>query len=159
MPIKSPLQDNPAIMKPHHTDSVCNATAIRKAARHMARFYDACLAETGLGTAQFVMLVYLSQHEALSVNQLAEAMVMDRTTVAHAIKPLERDGLVVVKVNPSDRREKLIALTKSGAKRVQEGYPLWLKAQKAFEAKFGAEKALKMRQAMGDVVRTELVDG
>jgi DNA-binding MarR family transcriptional regulator len=146
-------------MKPHHADSVCNATAIRKAARHMARFYDACLAEIGLGTTQYVTLVYLSQQGAASVNQLAEAMVMDRTTVAHSIKPLERDGLVVVKVNPSDRRERLITLTKSGAKRVEEGFPFWQKAQKSFEAKFGSEKALKLRQTMGDVVRTELVRG
>ena len=123
----------------------------------MARFYDACLAEIGLGATQYGMLFYLSRQGAVSVNELAEAMVMDRTTVAHSVKPLERDGLVVVKVNPSDRRERLITLTKSGAKRVGEGYPLWQKAQRGFEAKFGAEKALKMRQTMGDVVRTELV--
>jgi DNA-binding MarR family transcriptional regulator len=86
-------------------------------------------------------------------------MVMDRTTVAHSVKPLERDGLVAVKINPSDRRERLITLTKTGSKRVEDGFQLWQKAQKIFESKFGAEKALRMRQIMGDVVRTELLDG
>ena len=125
----------------------------------MARFYDACLAETGLGGAQYVMLLYLSRRGAVSVNELAEAMVMDRTTVAHSVKPLERDGLVAVKINPSDRRERLITLTETGSKRVEDGFQLWQKAQKIFESKFGSEKALRMRQIMGDVVRTELLDG
>src|ERR1700682_3109864 len=130
-------------MKQHLADSVCNATAIRKAARHMARFYDACLAKTGLGGAQYVMLLYLSRQGAVSVNELAEAMVMDRTTVAHSVKPLERDGLVAVKINPSDRRERLITLSKTGSKRVEDGFQLWQKAQKIFESKFGSEKALR----------------
>ena len=144
---------------PYDGVSMCNSTAIRQAARHMARFYDSCLAEVGLRGAQYTMLLYLSRTSGVSVNQLAEVMVMDRTTIAHAMKPLERDGLVTIEVNPRDKRGRVIELTKDGKKRVKAGYAAWEKAQALFEDKFGTEKARAMRQTMADVVSMELLVG
>ncbi len=141
---------------PWSGETVCNCTAVRQAARHMTRFYDTCLAEVGLRGTQYTILLYLSRQGPTTVGALAEAMVMDRTTVGHAIKPLERDDLMSIDVDPADRRSRLITLTEEGFKKVEEGYAAWTKAQRVFEARFGETAAANLRKTMAQVVGTEL---
>ena len=141
---------------PHTGETVCNCTALRKAARHLTRFYDACLAEVGLRGTQYAILLYLAREGAVPVGALADAMVMDRTTVGHAIKPLERDHLVSIDVDPTDRRSRLISLTKAGATKVEDGRNAWSKAQQIFESRFGEGAARDMRRTMADVAGLEL---
>lgn len=135
---------------------LCNCTAIRKAARHMTRFYDACLAEVGLRGTQYIILRALTSGGPLTINDLANFMVMDRTTVTHNIKPLLRDGLIAIEVDPNDRRSRIVDLTSDGRRRVQEGLSAWTKAQKQFEKKFGRDRARAMRKVMSEVTSTEL---
>lgn len=137
--------------------SLCNCTAIRKAARHMTRFYDACLAEVGLRGTQYIILRSLSTRGPMTINELAEAMVLDRTTVGHNIKPLERDGLIAIEVDPKDRRSRIVVLTDSGLENVRQGEFAWAKAQRRFERQFGQEKAREMRMVMAQVTNTELL--
>lgn len=141
---------------PNIGETVCNCTALRQAARHLTRFYDACLAEVGLRGTQYAILLYLSRQGATPIGALADAMVMDRTTVGHAIKPLERDHLASIDVDPADRRSRLVALTEEGARKVEDGRTAWTTAQRIFEARFGESAARNMRKTMADVVGTEL---
>jgi DNA-binding MarR family transcriptional regulator len=74
----------------------CNCFAVRAAARHVTQSYDQFLAPTGLRTTQFSILAKLKRKGPLTINALAEDMVMDRTTLGRNILPLERDGLIRV---------------------------------------------------------------
>ena len=143
---------------PDSRETVCNCTALRKAARHVTRFYDACLAEVGLRGTQYAILLYLSRQGATPVGALADAMVMDRTTVGHTIKPLERDRLVSIDVDPADRRSRLIGLTEQGARKVEDGHAAWSKAQRIFETQFGEHAARNMRKTMAAVAGLDLND-
>lgn len=136
--------------------TLCNCTAIRRAARHMTRFYDACLAEVDLRGTQYIILRALSAHGRMTINALADAMVMDRTTVTHNVKPLQRDGLVAIEVDPEDRRSRIVSLTKTGVARVHQGEAAWTKAQAQFESRFGQTRAREMRELMSEVTDTEL---
>ena len=60
----------------------CNCFAVRAAARHVTQSYDQFLAPTGLRTTQFSILAKLKRKGPLTINALAEDMVMDRTTSA-----------------------------------------------------------------------------
>jgi len=73
---------------------------------------------------------------------------MDRATMGHNLRPLERDGLVTISVGLADRREREIALSALGRLREAEGKKQWLMAQQHFEQEFGAEDALAMRRVM-----------
>src|ERR1700740_2878587 len=84
----------------------CNCFAVRAAARHVTQYYDQFLAPTGLRTSQFSILAKLRRKGPLTINALAEAMVMDRTTLSRNILPLQRDGLIKIKSAASDRRAK-----------------------------------------------------
>ena len=54
------------------------------------------------------------------MDDLAEALVIDRGALAHNLKPLERDGPIEIKVDSKDRRNHLVALTSAGRARLAE---------------------------------------
>src|SRR2546427_2085702 len=90
----------------------CNCFAVRAAARHVSQSYDQFLAPTGLRVTQFSILAKLKRKGPLTINTLAEDMVMDRTTLGRNILPLQRDGLIRIAPAASDRRAKDLHLTK-----------------------------------------------
>src|SRR5262245_46826320 len=76
--------------------TACNCLALRQAARHISQIYDSYLASEGLRTTQFSILAKLNRLGPLSINELAKSMVMDRTTLGRAIRPLQRDRLLTI---------------------------------------------------------------
>src|SRR5215471_7454867 len=109
----------PTITVPAPED--CNCFAVRSAARHVTQLYDQLLAPVGLRATQYSILSKLKRKGPLTINALADAMVMDRTTLGRTVQPLERDGLIRIERAPSDRRAKELRLSKAGEKRVQAG--------------------------------------
>jgi DNA-binding MarR family transcriptional regulator len=135
--------------------SECNCFAVRSAARHISQFYDQVLAPTGLRTTQYSVLARLKRKGPLAINQLAEDMVMDRTTLGRNILPLERDGLIRIEPDPNDRRAKALHLTKAGEKRLQAAKKGWSEAQSRFETTFGSKRAADLRSILRAVVATD----
>jgi DNA-binding MarR family transcriptional regulator len=142
--------------EPAINPGVCNNTALRKAARRLTRFYDACLAETGLRSTQYAILNLLAARGPTTMATLANLLSMDRATMGHNLRPLERDGLITIQVGRKDRREREVALAALGARIEAEGKPLWLKAQACFEKEFGADDALAMRRLMARIAHLDL---
>jgi DNA-binding MarR family transcriptional regulator len=128
--------------------SRCNCTALRKATRRISQLYDTALAPSGLKTTQRAILAQLGRSEPTTVGQLAEALVMDAGALAHTLKPLERDRLIAVAVDPDDRRSRMITLTRPGRAKLAESDALWAKAQAGFEAAFGRVESDALRQAL-----------
>jgi DNA-binding MarR family transcriptional regulator len=91
------------------------------------------------------------------LGELAEMLVMDRGALTHTLKPLERDGLVEICVDPDDRRNRLVALTSVGRKKLEQSMPLWKNAQDGFEAAFGVVKSAALRKALEFVVSDDFV--
>ena len=133
----------------------CNCFAVRSAARHVSQFYDQFLTPIGLRTTQFSILAKLKRRGPLTINALAEEMVMDRTTLGRNILPLERAGLIQIAPVLTDRRAKELHLTSAGDKRLQAGVKAWAHAQSQFEATFGAKRAAELRAMLRSVVTSE----
>jgi DNA-binding MarR family transcriptional regulator len=129
-------------------ESRCNCTALRKATRRVSQLYDTALAPSGLKTTQRAILAQLGRSEPAAVGQLAAALVMDAGALAHTLKPLERDGLVAIALDPDDRRNRLISLTRQGRAKLAETDALWAKAQAGFESGFGRVKSDSLREAL-----------
>jgi len=136
--------------------ALCNCLAIRQAARHVTQFYDQCLAPSGLRATQFAILSRLHRFGPMTINALAHALVMDRTTLGRNILPLEREGLIVVQPGQSDRRRKELRVSDAGAERLRAAVQGWKEAQAGFESAFGAERAAALREMMHAVAATEL---
>jgi len=134
----------------------CTCLAVRQAARHITQLYDQHLAAVGLRTTQYSILVKLRRLGPMTINSLADAMVMDRTTLGRNILPLERDGLISIAPGARDRRSKEIRLTDEGLERLRAGYDGWKKAQKQFAAAFGNERAAGLRALLREVTAADL---
>ncbi|MEA2738283.1 MAG: hypothetical protein QOH05_1590 [Acetobacteraceae bacterium] len=129
-------------------ETICNGTALRKATRRVSQLYDQVLAPCGLRSTQRSILIHIARAGTPSMGDLAAALVLDRSALAHNLKPLERDGLIAVVVDPSDKRSRLVELTAPGKAKLEESYRLWHKAQHRFEAAFGSEQASALRQSL-----------
>lgn len=114
----------------------CVCTALRKASRAVSRFYDEALAPTGLTTPQFAVLRQVAGMGDPPLSRLAEALVMDRTTLYRTLQPLVRDALL--SITPGPGRAKSVHLTDEGRRRMQAATPPWEAAQAAFLHRFGA---------------------
>jgi DNA-binding MarR family transcriptional regulator len=82
---------------------------------------------------------------------------MDRGALTHNLKPLERDGFVDIRIDPADRRNRLVALTAAGRAKLEESAALWKRAQDGFEAAFGVAKSASLRKALEYVVSDDFV--
>lgn len=126
----------------------CHCTVLRKASRRISQLYDAALAPSGLKITQRAVLAQIGRSEPATVGALAEALVMDAGGLAHTLKPLIRDGLVAIDVDPQDRRNRLVRLTSTGKSRLKQSDALWEAAQRSFEKGFGGQKSKALREAM-----------
>jgi len=113
---------------PDEVASDCVCFSLRKAARAVTQLYDRAFEDGALRVTQFTLLVALSQSEQLTLSQVAERLVMDRTTLTRNLAPLERDGLVTSERGP-DRRERYMRLTPAGRRTLDQALPLWRQAQ------------------------------
>ncbi|POX60493.1 MarR family transcriptional regulator [Streptomyces sp. Ru62] len=132
----------------------CNSLALRKAARYLGATYDRALAPVGLRATQFSILQKLSTQGEMTITSLAEAIAMDRTTMASNLKPLAREGLVTVETSAADRRARIAAITPDGRDRMKVAIPLWREVQAQFEESFGADEAARLRTSLGAVLHT-----
>jgi DNA-binding MarR family transcriptional regulator len=129
----------------------CNCLALRQATRHVSQIYDSHLAVVGLKSSQYSILAKLGRLGALTINELAKSMVMDRTTLGRAIRPLERDGLLTI-VAGKDARTRRLRLTAEGEARLAAAIGQWQAAQDAFEQQFGDDDAAGLRKVLREVV-------
>jgi DNA-binding MarR family transcriptional regulator len=126
----------------------CNNTALRKATRRVSQLYDAILAPTGLRSTQRSIMLNIARFGSPTMSELAVSLVLDRSALGHNLKPLERDGLVVLEVDPNDRRNRLAKLTQKGRRKLRETAVSWGKAQERFESRFGVARAKALREAL-----------
>jgi DNA-binding MarR family transcriptional regulator len=113
----------------HPAHCVCGN--FRSVSRALTSLYDDMLRPSGLLVTQFILISAIFTLEKTAITELADALYMDRTTLARNLRPLEREGLVVVEISEKDRRKRLISLTPFGIKRYGIALPLWETAQQS----------------------------
>jgi DNA-binding MarR family transcriptional regulator len=134
---------------------LCHATSLRRATRRVSLFYDSVLAPCGLRSTQRSLLRQVARAQALTLTELAAILVIDRSALAQNLKPLEREGLLSIEVDPADKRSRLVRLTQAGVDKLFESQVLWEQAQEAFEAQFGEEQAHQLRDSLAVVAGME----
>jgi DNA-binding MarR family transcriptional regulator len=124
--------------------NLCYALAARKKARYLTRLYDSRLAPAGLSVSQFTILSLLEEHGRLKLAALGEMLIMERTSLVRALKPLQTAGYVVTET-PDSGRAFDVLLSAAGLQKVAEAAPLWRAAQREFEKEVGRDRAVSQR--------------
>ena len=138
--------------------SPCHCGALRRAARRVTQLYDAGLAPTALTVTQFSTLAEVTRagERPPTMGQLAETLGMDRSTLGHNLRPLERDRLIKLVPGETDRRSRRVSLTPAGTAKYTEALALWKKVQKHFEPTYGSESAAQLRAVLHDLSKRSL---
>ena len=135
---------------PSETD---DCFAVRQAARHISKLYERHLSKVGMTPTQFSILSMLDRNPKATMVQLADALVMDRTTLVRILKPLLRDGLVVAPAEERLNRRLRLTLTEKGHERLEQATAHWHAAQANFELIFGREQAVHLRNELFRITR------
>lgn len=117
----------------------CSCFNLRKASRAVTQFFDHALEPAGIRATQFTLLVSMASVKARTLTEMANTLVMDRTTLTRNLKPLEKLGLIET-VEARDRRSKAFSLTEKGRETLKMGVPLWQGAQQKIVNTLGAER-------------------
>lgn len=123
----------------------CYATAMRKASRRLTALYDEVMAPSGLRSTQYAILRTITASSPISINELGEALVMDRSAVGHSLRPLQRDGLISLDRDSTDRRSVNVTLTAEGRRRFEEATVFWRSAQERVAEVMGSRQADQLR--------------
>jgi DNA-binding MarR family transcriptional regulator len=116
---------------------ICLCLHLQRAARAVARHFDAAFRPLDLTNGQFSLLMSLNRPEPASMGGVANLLAMDRTTLTAALKPLERRGLVTVAIDPKDGRGRHLSLTEPGRALLAAALPIWERGHAAIDAQFG----------------------
>ena len=103
----------------------CLCLHLQRAARAVARRFDAALRPVGLTSGQFSLLMSLNRPEPASIGSVSTLLAMDRTTLTANLKPLERRGLVTVAADDADKRTRRLSLTPAGRALLSTAVPVW----------------------------------
>jgi DNA-binding MarR family transcriptional regulator len=92
--------------------------AVRRLIRGLRLAEQRTRSATGLSAAQLFVLGGLRETSGVSLSELAERTLTDRTSVSAVVERLESDGAVRTERDPDDRRRTLVHITAAGRRRL-----------------------------------------
>jgi DNA-binding MarR family transcriptional regulator len=127
---------------------VCFALSV--AARNVVAVYRPALEPLGLTHPQYLVMLALWQHGALSVKELSRLLQLDPGTLSPLLKRLEAAGLLRRERDPKDQRNLALALTDRGrALREQaESIPTGIVERLGMPV----EELLRLQEALSSVI-------
>ena len=114
----------------------CSCFHLKKSARLMSQMFDYHLKPSGLKNTQFTALAATMMYAPISITDLADLMVTDRTTLTRKLKLMEKEDLIAVEPG-KDSRSRNVVVTANGKKVLKQALPLWRIAQKSVLEQFG----------------------
>ena len=132
----------------------CAGTLLRQASRVATNHFDSSLAKTGLRLSQLTILMTLRSAGSKNINELADILILDRTTLGRNLRPLQRDRYLTIRPGNEDRRARELVLTRKGEATVLRAIDEWGDAQTNFEKRIGPKNAIALSKLLRQVVRS-----
>jgi DNA-binding MarR family transcriptional regulator len=126
----------------------CLCLHMQRAARALARRFDAAFRPLNLTNGQFSLMMSLNRPAPPNLGSVASLLAMDRTTLTAALKPLERRGLVEVRPDPKDKRSRLMTLTPEGRGLLARAVPIWNETHASVEGSLRKGAAARLREEL-----------
>lgn len=95
--------------------------------------------------------------QAPTLHDLAVKLAIQISALTHALKPLIRDGWVLLEVDEHDKRTKRALLTQDGIELWQRALVYWATANERVEAVMGSDSAAALRAAADFVASDEFL--
>lgn len=101
-------------LKSARTDMFSAVASLRRIVRVLRLASQQTQAAAGISAAQLFVLQQLGDGAELSLNELAERTLTDRSSVAAVVDRLQAQALVERTTDPSDRRRAIVRITAGG---------------------------------------------
>ena len=135
--------------------SECSCNMIRKSARKITQFYEGSLRKAGIKPTQFSILAALANTGPVQLTQLADRLMLERTSLTRNLNVLERNGWVQLQTGIEDSRQRIVSLSKKGYEQLDQAIPYWKKAQKAIANEMGQDTITGLRKTLSEM--TEVI--
>ena len=135
--------------------ATCAGFNLRRASRAVTQHFDHALAPVGLRSTQFTILSAMALAGSVTTVQLAEGLVVDRTTLTRNLKLLREAGLIEARPSVVGRQIRF-GLTESGRELLAQAIPHWQTAQDGIVEAFGASDWPDMVRELGRLVHGTL---
>jgi len=135
--------------------SECSCNMMRKSARKITQFYENNLREASIKPTQFSILATLANTGPIQLTQLADRLVLERTSLTRNLNVLERNTWIDIQPGEEDLRQRVVSLTRNGYKQLDCAIPYWQKAQKAIAKDMGQETITGLRTTLDEM--TEII--
>src|SRR5215470_12300323 len=129
----------------------CACGSLRRASRVVTRIYDDALRPSGLQIMQFGLMASLDRLGEATQRQLSVGFAMDSTTLTRTLGLLQRRGWIERRPG-SDKRQRILRLTKQGRARLEKARPLWRKAQEDLYVLIGKDAFETLTRVSHEVV-------
>jgi DNA-binding MarR family transcriptional regulator len=103
-----------------------------------------------LTSSQFTILQALSMAGEVTQGRLGEILNMDSTTLTRILAIMRRNAWITVRAG-TDRRERLLRLSKSGHAEYERAVPLWEQAQASVRAQLGDKRWANLMNFVNEV--------
>ena len=130
---------SPSLSTARTVASPCTCLRLRKVTRRVSQIYDHCLEPHDLTITQYGLLGHIKVLDGVGIGGLADALVMDPTTLTRNLRPLVKRSLVVMVPNPRDRRHRKLYLTDAGRDLFAKARGAWDTAQRQIALALGAK--------------------
>jgi DNA-binding MarR family transcriptional regulator len=146
-----PINDPPHEEPNYRCCLDCTGFNLRKATRAVSQLYDEMLRPAGIRGTQYSLLVAVRMSGPVTVTQLAENAVMDRTTLTRNLEVLEKQGLINA-VSGEDRRTRIVTITEDGRAVLLKAYPLWEQAQSRIREAMSEDRLQTLMKSLSELV-------
>ena len=121
----------------------CLHYAANALARNISRLSDDAFARTGLAPSLGFVLMTVNRSPGIQPSEVAEAMMLDPSTVTRLVEKLEGKGLVSRK---TEGRTTLIHPTESGSALMPDLLAAWRKVAERYSAVLGRKNAAALTE-------------
>ena len=117
---------------------VCACATARRTSRAVTQFYDSWLRRYGIEGPQFALLAMLERLGPCNQATMGRHFDLDKTTLSRNLKLLKTRRWIEFTAG-TDGRERRVALTATGRRRLAAARPAWRSAQHRLRAALGDE--------------------
>ena len=128
-------------------EGVCVCGYVRKLSRIVTAVYDGALADAGLKTSQFSVLIAVANRGKARPAELTELLQMDESTVSRNVDRMCARGWLRLE-REDDRRSHLIEVTDKGQALIRKCLPAWRQAQAEVSERLGTGTVAELRSAL-----------
>lgn len=114
----------------------------------LAHYVEECVAAEGLCLSDFMVLEVLLHKGPLTISEIGAKVLLTNASMTAAVDRLEERGLVTRQSSETDRRSKIVALTKSGQSFISELYERHARDIEAVTSSLSQKEQNRMRAAL-----------